>query len=374
MKSLTPLSSRERVSRALRFERPDRTPRDFAAVPAVWQRLEEHFRTTDREAVLRRLKADCRVVSYDRFRRHPDDPAADMPAAPGSAPAGGLWQRTEPDGASRDIWGVRRRRVKAACAEYEHFASHPLADAESLDDLKAYRWPSPDWWNFDGLARCIGTLNEHGPFHIRYRVGSVFETAWSLAGFEKFLVDLLSRPALPVYIMERITEVHVENLRRALALAGDGIDLVYFYDDLGAATGPLIGPELYRRRIQPFHQRIIDVAAAHGKPVMLHSCGSVHGLIPRWIDMGVRVLNPIQPLARNMEPERLAADFGGRIAFHGGIDIQRLLPGAGAAEVRERVARVSEILGAEGGYIMAGSHHLQADTPLANVLAMYDAG
>ena len=88
----------------------------------------------------------------------------------------------------------------------------------------------------------------------------------------------------------------------------------------------------------------------------------------------IHTLNPIQPLARNMEPERLAADFGGRIAFHGGIDIQRLLPGAGAAEVRERVARVSEILGAEGGYIMAGSHHLQADTPLANVLAMYDAG
>ena len=89
--------------------------------------------------------------------------------------------------------------------------------------------------------------------------------------------------------------------------------------------------------------------------------------------MGLSVLNPIQPLARNMEPERLAAEFGGRISFHGGVDIQELLPKASSAEVRERVQYLSELLGRQGGYILAGSHHLQADTPLENVLAMYGA-
>jgi uroporphyrinogen decarboxylase len=87
--------------------------------------------------------------------------------------------------------------------------------------------------------------------------------------------------------------------------------------------------------------------------------------------MGLAVLNPIQPLARHMEPERLAAEFGGRISFHGGVDIQELLPKANPAEVRERVKYLSELLGRQGGYIMAGSHHLQADTPLENILALY---
>jgi uroporphyrinogen decarboxylase len=91
------------------------------------------------------------------------------------------------------------------------------------------------------------------------------------------------------------------------------------------------------------------------------------------MDMGLAVLNPIQPRAMNMAPEKLAQEFGGRIAFHGGIDIQELLPRATPSQVREQVAATSEILGAHGGYIMCGSHHIQADTPLENILAMYEA-
>jgi uroporphyrinogen decarboxylase len=117
---------------------------------------------------------------------------------------------------------------------------------------------------------------------------------------------------------------------------------------------------------------LIHLAAQHRKPVMFHCCGSVHPLVPRLIEMGLRILNPIQPGARNMEPERLAADFGGQLVFHGGIDVQRFLPQATPDEVRAEVARVASILGRNGGYIVSGSHHLQADTPLENVLAMYE--
>jgi uroporphyrinogen decarboxylase len=103
----------------------------------------------------------------------------------------------------------------------------------------------------------------------------------------------------------------------------------------------------------------------------MHSCGSVYALIPQLIDMGLTILNPIQPLARNMDPARLRAEFAGRIAFHGGVDVQELLPRARPEQVREKVVRLSKLLGEEGGYVMAGSHHIQADTPLANLLAMY---
>jgi uroporphyrinogen decarboxylase len=94
-------------------------------------------------------------------------------------------------------------------------------------------------------------------------------------------------------------------------------------------------------------------------------------MIDRFIDMGLSILNPIQPSAAGMDPVHLAEKFRGRIAFHGGIDVQNFLPKAQPDEVRDVVARTCRILGEHGGYIMAGSHHFQADCPLENVLAVY---
>ncbi len=343
-------SPRDRVLEALSFRRPDRTPRDFAAVPEVWARLASHLGAADREGVLHRLGVDCRVVSYDAFCRPP---------------------RVEPDGSQRDIWGAHRRPVASPFGTLDQFASFPLASARDLGDLRRYPWPRPEWWDFRGLPAAIAALNGGERYHIRYRVGSVFENAWSLYGFERMLLDLAADPSLPVYVMERIAEVHLANLRAALAAAGDSIDLVYFYDDLASQEGLLMSPRLYERHIAPSHARIIELAREHGKPVMMHCCGAVRPLIPRLIDMGLAVLNPVQTSARGMDPQALAAEFGGRLAFHGGIDVQRFLPRATPEEVRGKVARTCEALGRSGGYILSGSHHFQADIPIENVLAMY---
>lgn len=367
------LSSKDRVNQSIRFVRPDRIPRDFAAVPEIWNRLHTYFGVTDRGAVLRRLGIDCRVVSYDAFCRHPDiDPVhVDLTASLERSSLGGMWRCWEPDGTNRDIWGAHRKRTADAFGQHEHFASYPLAAARSVEDLKRYRWPEPSWWDFHPLRDSIAALHDDTLYNVRYRVGSVFETAWSLVGFEQFQIDLASEPRLAGYVLERITEVHWENLRRVLESAGDVIDIVYFYDDLATGIGLLMSPVMYAQHIQPHHQRLIDLAARFDKPVMMHCCGSVYPLIGRLIDMGIAILNPIQPLARQMEPERLMAEFGGRIAFHGGIDIQQLLPRASVEEVCQRVAHVCDVLGRDGGYILSGSHHLQADTPLENILAMY---
>jgi uroporphyrinogen decarboxylase len=321
------------------------------------------------------LGVDCRLVSYDSFCHDPAvDPAeVDCGASQERSSLAGLWRRVLPDGGNRDIWGAHRRRVANAFGVLDQFASHPLAEAASLAHLQKYRWPRPDWWDFRPLPQAISALNDTATFHIRYRVGSVFETAWSLVGFEKFLSDLAVQPELPAYIMERIAEVHLANLETALRLAGEQIDLVYFYDDLASQHGLLLSPAMYDRFIRPHHQRLIDLAARYGKPAMLHCCGSVYALLPRLIEMGLAVLNPVQPQARNMAHEKLAREFGDKIAFHGGIDIQDFLPRATPGQVRHQVAATCQILGAQGGYILSGSHHIQADTPLENILAMYDA-
>jgi uroporphyrinogen decarboxylase len=364
---------RDRVSKAIRFEQTDRTPRDFAAVPEIWEQLSRHFGTEDRSEILDHLDIDCRIVSYDSFCSKPGVGAGsvDMDASRERSSIGGMYRIVEADGSNRDIWGAHRRRVRHQFGYYDHFPSFPLAEAATTDDLRRYDWPTPAWWDFGGLRDYIGRLIEKKAYSIRYRMGSVFETSWSLRGFEQFQLDLASQSDVPVYILERIAEVHLANLQTVLETAGDLIDIVYFYDDVATQQGLLISPKMYEKYVQPHHQAIIDLAARFHRPVMMHCCGSVYPLIERLIQMGLKILNPIQPKAKDMEPEKLAAEFGGRIAFHGGIDIQEFLPKATPDQVRDKVAHTCSVLGAQGGYILAPAHHFQADTPLENVLAMY---
>lgn len=367
-------SHKDRVNKAIYFQKPDRTPRDFAAVPEIWKKLGDHFGTADRHKILACLDVDCRIVSYDSFCQHPsvDSTQVNVDASMERSSVGGMWRKVEPDGSNRDIWGALRRRVPHKYGTYDEFTSFPLENARSVDDLKKYEWPQPDWWRFDNLVSYINELNDNAVYNIRYRIGSVFETSWSLYNFEKFLLDLAMHPKMPRYVMERILEVHIENLHAVLSLACDLIDIVYFYDDIASQDSLLLSPQMYEDFIQPYHQEIINIARSYGKPTMMHCCGSVYPMIDTFIEMGLAILNPIQPAAKNMNPENLAEEFGGRIAFHGGIDIQHFLPTATPNQVKEKVKYTSELLGKNGGYLIAGSHHIQADTPIENILAIFD--
>jgi uroporphyrinogen decarboxylase len=145
-------------------------------------------------------------------------------------------------------------------------------------------------------------------------------------------------------------------------------------DDFGTQKGPFISPAMFRRMIQPVmaerirHMRTYtDAAAFH------HSCGSIRTLIPLLIDAGVDILNPIQPNAFEMEPERLKAEFGDTLTFYGGVDTQQILPHGTPEEVREEVRRLIGILGRDGGYVLAPAHVFQEDVPLENIAALYEA-
>jgi len=148
--------------------------------------------------------------------------------------------------------------------------------------------------------------------------------------------------------------------------------MLYFYDDVGSNLSLLISKKMWRTFIRPCHEKLIAVAKQRGKQVMYHTDGAVRPLIPDLIEMGVDVLNPIQPGTAGMDPTELKRDFGARLCFHGGVDIGGLLPKGSPAEVREAARRLARDLGQDGGYIMAGSHHIQCDTPLDNVFALYE--
>jgi uroporphyrinogen decarboxylase len=364
------MTPRERVNAAIYHKKPDRIPRDFAAVPEIWERLQRRLGCSDRLAVLRALGVDCRIVSYDSFCRPPGTAAVDMAASAERSSVGGMFREVQPDGSNRDIWGAHRAKVSNASGSYDEFASHPLAGVADLETVARHRWPDPSWWDWSGLEAAIDTQDPARDHHIRWRVGAVWETAWSLVGFAEFQVLLYDHPEVADDILTRIATVHAANLEAVLTRCGQRIDLVYLFDDLASQQSLLISPKLYDRFIRPHHQRLIDLTHAHGKPFMLHSCGALGRILPTLVAMGLDVLNPIQPAAVGMDPYELKRQYGTRLCFHGGIDVQGLLPNAKPDEVRAQIASLGEAF-ADGGWILAGSHHIQSDTPVENILAMY---
>lgn len=383
------VTPRQRVLTALRRQQPDRLPVDFLATPEIWRRLQERLGIASQllsdedlidpawERVLQHFAVDCRVISYDQFCRPPEHvlhPGAtiDWWNALSRSTPNRMWRQELPDGTSRDIWGHVIRIVHNPTGAYEEYAVSPLAGAASVAELQQHPWPEPDWWDFAPLRPLLSQYDAENEYHLRFRIGSVFEVAWQLRGMQDFLMDLVNQPEIPQYIMERLTEVYVENTRRVLDLAGDRLDMVYFYDDVATQQNLMISARMWRRLIKPLHQRIIDVAKAYGKPVMYHCDGALYPLIPELIDMGVDLLNPVQADAAGMDPQRLKDEFGDRLSFHGGIDIIKTLPRGSVDDVKAEVTARKSVLGKGGGYILASSHHIQSDTPLENVFAMYD--
>lgn len=347
-----PITPRQRVRTAIEKREPDRVPFDFWAVPETCAALRNYLGVETDEQVLRLLGIDCRLVAPDYV---------------GPAP------RVQPDGSYFDAWGTHRRRVANDFSTYDEYAGFPLAHARTIADVETWGgWPDPAHWNTGTLKDKILALNRETPYHIRYEVGGIFEWSWGLYGLDRFLIDLKRRPKVPCAIMDCFTELYIANVTRVLAAADGLMDMVYTYDDVGIQSGLMMSPRMWREFILPRHLRLNAAIRRYPVKIMYHSCGSVYRLIGAFADeMGIDVLNPLQPRAAEMDMARIKREFGGRLAFHGGVDIQHTLPHGSPAEVQAEVRERCEVLGRGGGYICTSAHYIQADTPLENILALY---
>jgi uroporphyrinogen decarboxylase len=383
------MSPRERVNTALGHVEPDRVPVDFLATPEVWHKLIEHLAPDTNavgssdffdpawEAILRHFEVDCRLLSYDQFCRPPDSilhsgAVVEWWDVLTRSTPNRMWRQRLPDGTLYDIWGRPIRIVEHATGAYEEAAGWTFQQATSVEELKNHPWPEPDWWDFSPLPEVISQLDEHQQYHFRFRIGSVFESAWQLRGMQEFLMDLALSPEIPIYIMDRLTEVHLENTRRVLDLMGDRLDMVYFYDDVATQNSLMISPKMWHKYMKPRHLQLIELAKSYDKPVMYHCDGAVYPLISELVELGIDLLNPIQTDAKGMEPQGLKDEFGDRLCFHGGVDIIKTLPRGTPEQVTAEVKERVRVLGENGGYVLGSSHHIQPDTRLENVLAMYN--
>jgi uroporphyrinogen decarboxylase len=336
---------RERVLAAIDHRETDRVPVDLWAEEPVWDRLLADLGLKTRDAVLERLDVDVRYIS---------------PVYPPDVVSNGVKQ---------NMWGERWMMANTPWGrDWEHIAG-ALADVSSLDEIKAFPWPSCDDVDYSGLA---AQCDKYAGYAIAYGNADFFERPALVRRWEDFLCDTSLNPDWVDFMTKKFVDFFVEDFTRCLEATRGRIDIFWALTDLGTQTGLLQSRRMYQRFIAPPMKTLADHAHRNGVKFMFHSCGSVRELIPDLIELGVDILNPIQPAAIGMEPEGLKRDFGQRLCFHGGIDIQYLLPLEPAEAVRAEVKRRVKILGKGGGYILAPSHNLQLDIPTENILAMYD--
>ena len=370
------LTSRERVRMALEHEEPDRVPIAFGTdgttsmLAPAYERLKQLL-DIDVES-----KLFSRAYQYARI----DEEVmvhfgADI--RPLVGPLATCFGAREGTGdLFTDYWGITWERSPSAL--YYHMRRPPLQQAHTPAEIDGYNWPDAaellDVVGLSDLARRLRRDTDYAILGIHEGPGSIFEMAWHLRGLPEFMMDLASDADMAHALLRRLTDLAKETMAVFLSEVGGSIDIIQVGDDLGTQNGPLISPQMFRTMVKPylaeFYALIHDLTPAK---IMLHSCGSVYAMIDDLIEIGVDVLNPVQVSARDMDTQRLKAEFGDRICFCGGIDTHQVLPYGTPDDVREEVKRRIRDLAPGGGYLLAAVHAIQPDVPPENVCAMFDA-
>lgn len=398
------MNSRERVLTALRHQEPDRLPIDFGGMRSTgiaaqaYEKLRKHLgiekgktRIYDimqglaepEEGVLKILRAD--VIQLHRLRpafniklsdwkiwRGPDGVEYEVPGS------------FNPQRASSGGWEIREGNIVLGKAPSDGFlfdpAYFPLANAKDRKDIDRY---------FDGLskkdlaeemaylAREAKKLHSETEYAILGEFGgNLFEygtiSAW---GFSNFLILLTTKKALAQYFFERLTDHHIEVLKRYLPTVRDYIQIIQLGDDLGFQTGPFMRPAMYREMIKPYQKKLFQFIKENSNLyIFLHSCGAVSDFIPDLIEIGLDILNPVQISAKGMDPEKLKREFGKHLTFWGGgCDTRATLPLGTLRDIREEVKKLIRIFAPGGGYVFNQVHNILANIPPEKVIAMYEA-
>jgi len=344
----------ERIVCAVRHEKADRLPIDYLATPEAHAALKAYLAIDDDEALRVRLGCDIRRVAA-RYAG-----PADMTGAAGV------------DAQGKDFLGIVWKPVKNEFATYNEIAHSPLAEATTVKDIDDYAWPSADWFDYSHLADEIDQINRDQRYSIHFFAGGAFETPWYMRGMSRFLMDLVECPDIAEAISRHAADFYKERAVRAIEASKGRIDMIGSGGDIGTQRGMMLAPDLWRKHVKPYSTELIRTFKDMGLMTYYHSCGSIVPVIDDLIEMGLDILDPLQPRAEGMDADSLVRRFGDRLAFHGGIDEQKLLPTGSVDDVRREVRRVMDTLGRDGAYIVCPAHAIQPDTSPENIMAIYD--
>ena len=264
-------------------------------------------------------------------------------------------------------WDICEYTTPFGKGRYTEVCSHPLADDDAIS-----RYQAPDPHRPEIYEDAKQLIQNHGRdyFIVGVTVTTVFETAWALRGQTQMMMDFIENPELAEAILDIPFHYHLTAARKLVEL---GVDMIWTGDDIGGQKAMIISPAMWRQIFKPRMAKFFSELKRINPNVKIayHSDGQIYPIIPDLIEIGLDVLNPVQPAS--MDPVRLKREYGDKLCFWGSIDEQHTLPFGTAADVRAEVRTRLDTLGNGGGLIIGPTHHVQLDTPLENFWAMVDA-
>ncbi len=350
------MTHRERVQAALNHETPDRCPMQISFTPEFAERL----------------RAEMGLGAGSEHNPHGDGNPYDIEIAleEDMLLTSVCWANSY-YGAEHeytDEWGIRWRPVQYqtpfGVGRYTEMVGHPLADDRAIAGYKA---PDPCRPELYATAREMIQRFRNDYWIVGATVTTIFETAWALRGLDQLLVDLVAAPDLAAEILDIPFRYHLAAARKLVEM---GVDMIWTGDDVGTQTGMMISPDLWRRVFKPRMAEFFSTLRSINPGIVIayHSDGFIEPIIPDLIEIGLDVLNPIQPAC--MEPAAIKRTYGDRLSFWGTIDEQHTLPFGAPTDVAREVRTRIESVGRGGGLIIGPTHHVQLDTPMENFRAM----
>jgi len=275
------------------------------------------------------------------------------------------------DGSYIDAFGC----VVKPVSFYYDIVKRPLSGPISADEIRKHPWPDPYApGRTDGLLEAATKARDTGRA-VLLDIPAIgpFEGGCWVRGFEDFLCDLYGDEYMAETLLDALTENTIGYWDALLSEIGHLVDVCGQGDDVGMQDRPFVSPEVYANLIKKYHKRIYDFIKTKTKAkIFQHVCGSVYDLLPHMIETGIDILQAVQTSAAKMDPAMLKRDFGDALSFWGAVDTQQLIVKATPDEFKGEISRLVEVLGRDGGFILAPSHNIQPNVPMENVRAMLE--
>jgi len=350
------MKHRDRVLLALNHETPDRCPLQISFTPEFASRLKADMNLEDSSLhnphgggntyeLERALDEDLLLTSVGWANSYYQDADSYI-----------------------DEWGIGWRSASYdtpyGVGRYTEMVQHPLADDHAID---SYQPPDPNRPELYHEADWVIRTFKDEYWIVGVTVTTMFECAWALRGYERMLSDFALNPDLADCLLEIPYRYHLTAAKRLTQM---GVDMIWIGDDMGAQHNMIISPKMWRKFLKPRVANFIAELKAINPQVKIayHSDGNIYPIIPDLIEIGLDVLNPIQPAS--MDSIKLKHNYGDKLCFWGSLDEQHTLPFGTAADVQSEVRTRLTTLGKNGGLILGPTHHVQLDTPLENFWAM----
>ena len=356
------MTSRERVFCALDHRQPDRCPTYIWMTGRLQAVLEEYLGVEGQDGIEEALQIDrWRRVQLER-QPAPDEEEQIRQFIPKRI-LGREGIRVLDDGR------VVREHRKEAYGDDTIW--YPLQEVEDLSEIEAYPFPDPDQikWPDESLREEVETLKTSDTI-VQGHVIQPFKGAWQYRGMENLLCDYLLWPELVEALYDR---VYGYITGEALVYAEAGVDMVCVIGDIGMQDRLIYSPDLWRKFDKPrFAKFIRTIKEAHPDVmVYMHSDGELTDIVPDLVEIGLDILNPIQPEC--MDPFTIKKEWGDQLSLVGAVSLQRTMPFGTVDEVQAEVRKLIEVCGENGGYVMGPANGFTIDIPLENIVAMYEA-